>query len=136
MVLLLFGLALLLVSGPMQQLFNRLFFGSAAGKPEYASAAGYLEFAFAVLGAVMIGWSVCMLLVLLLRGGTRDAWLAIALSLVAWYVPDTAFSLHAGFWQNAVLNTGLGLVFVIPLIATAGVLHDTQQARRAARHEG
>ena len=42
----------------------------------------------------------------------------MAVSLVAWFVPDTTFSLWSGFWQNAVLNLVLGVIFVIPLATT------------------
>lgn len=38
-------------------------------------------------------------------------------SLVAWFIPDTAYSLLSGFWQNAVLNAGFVLLFAIPLAA-------------------
>jgi hypothetical protein len=31
-------------------------------------------------------------------------WLIVSLPLVAWFIPDTAFSLWSGFRQNAVLN--------------------------------
>jgi hypothetical protein len=33
-------------------------------------------------------------------------------------VPDTAFSLGTGFWQNAVLNAVFVVLFAVPLAAT------------------
>jgi hypothetical protein len=41
-----------------------------------------------------------------------------AVSAAAWLVPDTVFSLWTGFWRNAVLNSVIALLFVIPLAAT------------------
>jgi hypothetical protein len=40
----------------------------------------------------------------------------IAISVLLWYVPDTAFSLYSGFWQNAVMNTGLAVLYAVPLV--------------------
>lgn len=47
-------------------------------------------------------------------------WNLIALSVAAWFVPDTSYSLLSGFWQNAVLNTVFAGLFAIPLWATRG----------------
>jgi hypothetical protein len=47
----------------------------------------------------------------------------VAVSIAAWFVPDTAFSLWTGYWQNAVLNGVLALAFAIPLAATYGPRH-------------
>ena len=49
-----------------------------------------------------------------------EGWNLIATPVVAWFIPDTAFSLWTGFWQNAVLNAVFALLFAIPLIATKG----------------
>jgi len=125
--LLLFGAAMVLLPVPMQRLFNALYFGSPEGNPAFGPATGYLRFAFAVLGAVIMGWAACFLVILRgpFRRGSRDAWLAFALALAVWFVPDTAFSLWSGFWQNAVLNAGFALLFAIPLAATYRELRDT-----------
>jgi uncharacterized membrane protein YhaH (DUF805 family) len=114
------GAALVLFPSAMQQAFNLLFFGSPGGRPEYLPAEGYLRFAFVVLGAVMFAWAACMLVLLWgpFRHRSRDAWLAITVSLVAWFVPDTAYSLLSGFWQNAVLNGVLAILFAVPLAMT------------------
>ena len=47
----------------------------------------------------------------------------LAVSLIAWYLPDTVYSLVSGFWQNAVLNTGMLALFAIPLVATFRRFH-------------
>jgi hypothetical protein len=35
-----------------------------------------------------------------------------------WFVTDTVLSLATGFWQNAVLNVVLAVLFAVPLAAT------------------
>lgn len=118
---------MVVLPSPMQRLFNALYFGSSEGNPAFGPAAGYLRFAFAVLGAVMLGWAACLLVILRgpCRRGSRDAWLAVAVSLVAWFVSDTAFSIASGYWQNAVLNAAIAVLFAMPLAATYRELSDT-----------
>jgi hypothetical protein len=85
-------------------------------------AARYASLAHAVIGGLMIGWGVALFL--LVRGsfaaGQAAGWRVVAFSLLAWFVPDTAYSLWSGFWQNAALNAGFLLLFGIPLLATFG----------------
>lgn len=85
-----------------------------------AQAGAYIALVHAVLGSVMVGWGLALWLVV--RGpfahGARHAWTTVALSVGAWFVPDTAFSLWSGFWQNALLNLGFATAFVFPLAAT------------------
>jgi hypothetical protein len=51
-----------------------------------------------------------------LRQGDRSAWRIFVVSLLAWFVTDTLFSLWSGFWQNALLNGVFALLFAPPLI--------------------
>jgi hypothetical protein len=120
--LMLFGIAMIAAPGLIRQFFSALIYAtpSAIESNFGAAANAYIVLVHGVLGAVMFGWSVAMLLALRgpFRRGEREGWLLMALPLVAWYVPDTLFSLHTGFWQNAVLNTALALLFAIPLAAS------------------
>ena len=52
------------------------------------------------------------------RRGAREAWLIVAVSVAVWFVADTGVSLATGFWQNAVLNTVIAILFAVPLAAT------------------
>jgi hypothetical protein len=36
-------------------------------------------------------------------------------SALAWFIPDTSYSLISGFWQNAVLNLAFAMLFALPL---------------------
>lgn len=117
----LFGAVLVVAPELTRRLFSLVAFSSAArlsalGEP----AVGYISLAHAVLGAVMFGWGAALLFILLgpFRRGSGEAWETLAASVTAWFVPDTAYSLWSGFWQNAVLNAAFGALFAVPLVAT------------------
>lgn len=118
--LMLFGLVLVVMPGIALQGFSLLIYASAAHLTTFGpEAAAYIRLVHAVLGAVMFGWGVVLMFLALgpVRRGSKDAWHMFAISLTAWFIPDTAYSLLSGFWQNAVLNAGFALLFAIPLIA-------------------
>ena len=73
-----------------------------------------------VLGAVMCGWATALLFIVIgpFGRGSWEAWLTISVSLTAWFVTDTAFSLWTGFWRNAILNLVIATLFAVPLAAT------------------
>jgi hypothetical protein len=120
-----FGLVLVLIPSLARQGFSLLVYAS----PERIDAFGeepvrYISLAHAVLGGVMVGWGVALFYVTktLLARGSRIAWNLIALSVLAWFIPDTSYSLLSGYWQNALLNTVFLVLFVVPLLATRGML--------------
>ncbi len=117
---LLFGATMVVLPEPTALFFNLLLFATPGGDPALIVAAPYLRFVYAVLGAVMVGWAVALLCLLYgpFRRGAREGWVAVAISLTAWFVPDTALSLWTGFWPNAVLNAVFAVAFAIPLAAT------------------
>ena len=123
-----FGLVLVLFPGLTRQGFSLMIYSDAHRIARFGDeAVDYIELVHAVMGAVMVGWGTALLLIL--RGpfhrdpdeGAR----IIAISLTAWFIADTAFSLRSGFWENAVLNVAFAALFAIPLIG----LH---RARRSA----
>ncbi len=71
----------------------------------------------------MVGWGVALILVVrtLFAAGHRAGWNIVALSAATWFVPDTAYSLASGYWQNALLNLAFLVLFAVPLIATRQV---------------
>ena len=118
---LVFGLSMVILPGPTQIMFNYIYLSSPQGKSIFAeNAAAFITFISAVLGAVMFAWSITFLYVLYgpFRRGEKEGWRTLAVSLTAWFVPDTAFSLWSGFWQNAILNIALLALFAVPLAAT------------------
>ena len=124
----LFAISMILSPDLIRQFFSLLFYASANGIESRfgAAAVAYITLVHGVLGAVMLGWSVSLLLVLLgpFQRGSREGWLIVSVSVAVWFVPDTLFSLLTGFWQNAVLNFAFALLFAIPLVATCGMIRN------------
>jgi hypothetical protein len=97
-----------------------MIYSSAARISEFGEpAVSYIRLVHAVLGAVMVGWGAALLFVLFgtFRENPSIGWKTVTGSVVAWFIPDTMFSLWSGFWQNAILNTVFMVLFAIPLIA-------------------
>lgn len=122
-----FGLLLVLAPFLARQGFSLLVYGS----PDRIDAFGqeavrYISLAHAVIGGVMVGWGTALFYITktLLAGGSRIAWNLVALSVAAWFVPDTSYSLLAGYWQNALLNTAFLALFALPLWAMRGTLRN------------
>jgi len=123
-----FGLCLVAIPGLTLQAFSLLVYSNPRQIAGFGvEAANYISLAHAVLGGVMVGWGVAIYLVVrnLFAQGYRIGWQIIAVSATAWFVPDTAYSLWSGFWQNAVLNAVFFSLFVVPLWATKGMRHET-----------
>ena len=118
--LVVFGLALITAPAIARQGFSLLVYSSGDRISEFGpDAVAYIELAHAVMGAVMVGWGVALLLVM--RGPMRrnlvEGLRIFAISLLAWFIPDTIFSLASGFWQNAILNLVFAALFAIPIAA-------------------
>ncbi len=78
------------------------------------------RFLFGVMGAVLASWSMLMFVLVFypLGKGQRWAWVALASSLVIWFVGDGYASVVTGFAVHAVLNLSLLIIMGIPLLAT------------------
>ncbi|MET1080795.1 MAG: hypothetical protein ABWY06_22515 [Pseudomonas sp.] len=118
----LFGLSMLLTPSLIRQFFSLLLYATPGAIESRfgGDANAYIQLLHAILGAVLFGWGLAMLLILRgpFRRGDSFAWTLLALPLLAWYLPDTLFSIASGFWQNAVFNTAFALLFGVPLAAT------------------
>lgn len=120
-IVIVFGAAQALLPDLIRQGFSLLVFGSASYVDTFPQdAIRYITLTHAVMGSAMIGWGVSMMYTLLtqFRNGEWTGWVSIAIAMTLWFIPDTAMSILTGFWQNAVLNVGFILLFVIPLAAT------------------
>ncbi len=116
-----FGLALVVAPGPVRQGFALLVYATPDAIDMFGpEAARYASLAHAVIGSLMVGWGSAMAYAVraLLARGLRVGWNLVALSVAAWFVPDTAYSLGSGYWQNAVLNAVFLILFAVPLWAT------------------
>ena len=113
-----FGLVLVCCPGFTRRGFSLLVYASPDRLDGFgAEAARYIALVHAVLGGVMVGWG-CLLYMVTTRAlprGEPSAWSWLTLSLLAWFAPDTAYSLLSGYWQNAELNVSLLELFAVPL---------------------
>lgn len=115
------GAFLILAPELSRNVLGVLYYRSSAALNNFQSeAVRYITFAHGVLGAVMIGWGVALATVLLgpLRRAHAYAWRTFAASLATWFVVDTAFSFWSGYWQNAILNGIIALLFLPGLVGT------------------
>jgi hypothetical protein len=87
-------------------------------------ARAYIRLVHAVLGAVMAAWFVTLFAIAPCAARERALARALAGAVLVWFVPDTAYSLLSGFWENALLNLMIVVVLLGPL---------TSLSRRAAR---
>jgi hypothetical protein len=137
--LMLFGLALVVMPGFTLQGFSLLVYASTAHLNTFdPEAVAYISLVHAVLGSVMFGWGAVLMFLALgpVRRGSKDAWWMFVVSLIAWFIPDTAYSLLSGFWQNALLNLGFALLFAMALgglrsfMTQERVRHGVERANR------
>lgn len=118
-----FGLVLVLAPALARRGFSLLVYLDPQRVDGFGpEAVRYVELSHAVIGGVMIGWGVALaaLSARLVSRGSRFDWNLVAGSLLAWFVPDTLFSIWSGFWQNAVLNLTFATLFALPLAALRG----------------
>lgn len=116
-----FAIAMVALPALTLQFFGLLLYSSPDALSTFgAPAIAYITLVHGVFGSVMFGWGVALFYILLgpFRRGSREGWLMLVVSLAAWFVPDTALSLWAGFWQNAALNGVITVLYIIPLVAS------------------
>lgn len=72
------------------------------------------------MGATVMGWGITMFFIAFfpLRNRERWAWYSVLVSVLFWFVLDTGISLWFGVSINAILNTAILILVLIPLIFT------------------
>jgi hypothetical protein len=84
-----------------------------------------LRFAMALLGAVTLGWSLTLRVAIgaadALGPRGRPVWAGLTTAVIVWYVADSALSVATGFALNAVSNTLVAALFLLPVLRS-GVL--------------
>lgn len=116
-----FSVSLLIFPDLMYQFFNTLFFSFSQTKTAFSELSSlYIKFVYGVLGAVMVGWSVSLLFIIIgpFHNKQLQAWQSITVSMLTWFILDSSFSIIVGFWQNAILNIIFLVFFLIPLAFT------------------
>jgi hypothetical protein len=121
----LFGLALAggafeATDGPLRALLT--LFGNPL--PELMDAQH--RFAYGLMGAVSMGWGLTFwvlfkALALIDSAAAAPLWQKLTLSVIVWYVIDGAISIATGFWMNAVSNTILLALYLIPLFKSGAL---------------
>lgn len=116
--LILFGLIMVTMPTLTYRAFSLLIYSEAYTLHKFGpEALAYIKLTHCVIGALIVGWGVLLLLLLnkLFHKHTFLVLSLYTLSLLAWFILDTSMSLILGFWQNAVLNFILLILFAIPL---------------------
>ncbi len=85
-----------------------------------APAGDVASFAMGVTGAVIVGWSMTMLMLVRNQSASTlpSTWRALVVGLLTWFVVDGIVSIAAGATGNLVLNAVFLSLFAPPLIAT------------------
>ncbi len=89
------------------------------------------RFAIGLMGAVTMGWGLTFLAFFQLSDAAPPvptAWRTMAIGFAIWYVVDCAISIHTGFALNAVSNTALLILLLIPMFKT-GVFSEDRRPR-------
>lgn len=96
---------------------NPVFWQAVSFTEDTAQFQGWI---YGVLGATMAGWGLMFIFIVQNPFQARQqwAWAAIAFSLGFWYLLDTAISLYFGVTFNAIFNTLLIGLVMLPLIRT------------------
>ena len=119
--IILFGLSLVLFSNTfMFAFFNKKVQDLFPINGDIKMINNLLTWLYAVLGATMIGWGICILYLLQNAFARKErwAWFAIVVGLLAWFIPDTFMSYYCGVVFNVVLNFVILLGFMLPLVFT------------------
>lgn len=116
---LLMGAAFEAAAGPV-----RLVFGAInPGAPFELDAQA--RFTLALLGAVTLGWALTFVAAISaahqIGAGAGRVWRLITLSVVTWYVVDSALSIATGYALNAVPNTVFLIAFLLPVLRSGAL---------------
>ncbi|RJT21160.1 hypothetical protein D5I55_17285 [Chakrabartia godavariana] len=120
-----FGLALATFALPATDAPGRLMF-DILGNSVPADPDAHLRFAVGLMGCVTMGWGVTFLAAFraawaLPAGQARPIWRLIVTGALVWFIPDSLLSVVTGFALNAVSNTVLLVLLLVPLLRS-GVL--------------
>jgi hypothetical protein len=120
---LIYGFSLIVLPNVAKSFFSTMMFSSPDAMGVFDEAANdYITFVHSVLGAVLIGWMLTVLYIVIgsFQPGQRHTWNTLAAAIGTWYIIDSGYSLYSGAVAHAIFNTLFLLLFVIPLAATYG----------------
>jgi hypothetical protein len=121
LIVMFYGLALMGAPRPMLSILSLIYFSSSDHFMTFAEGPqNYILIAHGVLGSVIFGWGLTLLFVVTgpFQRGSSEGWRFLALSLLAWSVSETMFSIVIGSTANLFFSLAFAGLFVVPLIAT------------------
>jgi hypothetical protein len=117
-----FGLVMALLNSTIVFVFltaqiNPVFWGL---NPVPQSAQAFQAWVYGAWGATVMGWGITMLFIAWFPFEQRErwAWICVLVSVLFWYLLDTGISLWFGVTINALLNTTILILVLIPLVLT------------------
>jgi hypothetical protein len=123
-----FGLTALTSGGYVlfpDAMMRRTLISTFLGSPDALAAHGeeamrFIGLLSGISSAVSLAWMAALTFVVLgpFRRGERWAWMAVATSVVIWFVVDSGRSIAAGFPSNAMFNVVWLVMYGVPLVAT------------------
>lgn len=101
--------------GPTRALFT-LF-----GQPVIDPVTPHLRFAVGLMGCVTAGWGLTFNVLFkaahqLTGNAARGVWRGATAAALIWYIVDSIISIATGFWMNAVSNTIVLTLYLIPVM--------------------
>ncbi len=75
-----------------------------------------MRLSVALIGAVMLGWGLCLLSIFRARGADPVVWRGLGWGVVGWWAVDSALSVLNGLPVNAVTNTVLLVAYLVPAV--------------------
>ena len=117
-VMIAFGLAIVVVPWVRQDLFNWIATGSSSQPGNMTDEAfEYLRLSLSLVGALTFGLAISMWFIAryALAKGQAWGWNALAVTIGAWFIVDSAASIATGFPRNAISNVLLTLPAVAAL---------------------
>lgn len=98
-------------------LVNPAFWASAVAPANVAEFQGWI---YGVLGATLAGWGTFLAFMAHYPFKQKEkwAWKCLLAGVLVWYLPDTFISLQFGVYFNAVGNTVLFILLMLPLLFT------------------
>ncbi len=79
-------------------------------------AAPGMRLSVALVGAVMLGWGLCLLAVFRAVGADARVWRGLGWGVIGWWAVDSALSVLNGVPVNALTNTALLAAYLVPAV--------------------
>lgn len=82
----------------------------------------------AISGGVLVGWAVTLWMIADSMFATNPRFVSrlVVASIGSWFVVDSAMSIAAGAWPNAILNCSFLLLFLPPVLGMSGSAMPTE----------